>query len=66
MDLEVRLIPKVLDSDRGAVIQFFKQKNYCFPLILYLYVNGIVDFSSPTKEGSSQKQFVWENSSFFV
>ena len=35
-------------------------------LILHLYVNWIVDFSSPTEEGSGQKQFVWENSSFFV
>ena len=26
-----RVIPKVLDSDRGAVIKFFKQRNYWFP-----------------------------------
>ena len=31
MELQGRLIPKVLDSDRGAVIKFFKQRNYCFP-----------------------------------
>ena len=31
IELQGRLIPKVLDSDRGAVIKFFKQKNYCFP-----------------------------------
>ena len=31
IELQGRLIPKVLDSDRGAVIEFFKQRNYCFP-----------------------------------
>ena len=31
IELQGRLIPKVLDSDRGAVIKFFKQRNYCFP-----------------------------------
>ena len=31
MGLQGRLIPKVLDSDRGAVIKFFKHRNYWFP-----------------------------------
>ena len=31
IELQGRLVPKVLDSDRGAVIKFFKQRNYCFP-----------------------------------
>ena len=31
IELQGRLIPKVLESDRGAVIKFFKQRNYCFP-----------------------------------
>ena len=31
IELQGRLIPKVLDSDRGAVIKFFKQRNSCFP-----------------------------------
>ena len=31
MGLQGMLIPKVLDSDRGAVIKFFKQRNYWFP-----------------------------------
>ena len=30
IELEGRLIPKVLNSDRGAVIEFFKQRNSSF------------------------------------
>ena len=31
IELVGRLIPKVLDYGRGAVIEFFKQRKYCFP-----------------------------------